>query len=137
MLRGGAAMLPVIGPACVSVEPGDVPLATLMQMDPGIIVTRFSGSSNPISGDFSGVVKGGFLVKGGEKIPIQETTVAGNLYECLQRISGISQEVQVFGEPHPTQPFALKMSPSPLVREADPEPDRPRETQRNSIRNPS
>jgi PmbA protein len=37
------------------------------------------------------------LVKGGEKIPIQETTVAGNLYECLQRISGISQEVQVFG----------------------------------------
>ncbi len=95
--QGGAGMLPVIGPACVSVEPGDVPLATLMQMDPGIIVTRFSGSSNPISGDFSGVVKGGFLVKGGEKIPIQETTVAGNLYECLQRISGISQEVQVFG----------------------------------------
>jgi PmbA protein len=36
------------------------------------------------------------LVKGGEKRPILETTIAGNLYDCLRNISAISQEVTVF-----------------------------------------
>ncbi|MFS8836520.1 TldD/PmbA family protein, partial [Synechococcus sp. WC101] len=93
---GGAGSLPGVGPACLSVAPGTTPLSELYAMERGIIVTRLSGSSNPITGDFSGVVKGGFLVKGGEKRPILETTIAGNLYDCLRNISAISQEVTVF-----------------------------------------
>ncbi|MCF2971973.1 TldD/PmbA family protein [Synechococcus sp. Nb3U1] len=93
---GGAGSLPGVGPACLSVAAGKTPLSELYAVERGIIVTRLSGSSNPITGDFSGVVKGGFLVKGGEKRPILETTIAGNLYDCLRNISAISQEVTIF-----------------------------------------
>ncbi len=94
---GGAGSLPGVGPSTIQVSPGKTPIAELYAVDKGIYVTRFSGSSNPITGDFSGVVKGGFLIKAGERRPILETTIAGNLYDCLKAISAISQEVTVFG----------------------------------------
>lgn len=94
---GGPGSLPGVGPACLQVAPGQTPMSQLYNLDRGILVTRFSGSSNPITGDFSGVVKGGFLLKAGERIPVMETTLAGNLYDCLKNISMISQEVTVFG----------------------------------------
>lgn len=94
---GGAGSLPGVGPGCLQVAPGQTSMKDLYAVDKGILVTRFSGSSNPITGDFSGVVKGGFLLKKGERIPVMETTVSGNLYECLKNISAISQEVTVFG----------------------------------------
>jgi predicted Zn-dependent protease len=31
----------------------------------------------------------------GERIPIKETLIAGNLYEALQRVSGISSETRL------------------------------------------
>ncbi|NJK61304.1 MAG: TldD/PmbA family protein [Synechococcaceae cyanobacterium SM2_3_1] len=94
--QGGAGSLPAVGPACLRVAPGSTPMSKLYDVDRAIIVTRFSGSSNPITGDFSGVVKGGFLLKQGEKRPIMETTLAGNLYDCLRNLSAVSEEVTVF-----------------------------------------
>jgi PmbA protein len=41
------------------------------------------------------VIKGGYLIKDGERRPIHETTIAGNIYDCLRTITGISQERQV------------------------------------------
>ena len=41
------------------------------------------------------MVKGGYLVEGGVRRPIHETTIAGNVYECLQQITGISRERDV------------------------------------------
>jgi len=78
-------------------KPGQTPLADLYKVDRAIMVTRLSDSVNPITGDFSGVVKGGFLLKGGERRPIQETTIAGNMYDCLRSISAVSEEVTVLG----------------------------------------
>jgi PmbA protein len=95
--QGGASTLPRVGPACLEVLPGSTPMKDLYAVEKGILVTRFSGSSNPVTGDFSGVVKGGFLIQNGEARPILETTLAGNLYTCLQNISAISEEVMVFG----------------------------------------
>jgi PmbA protein len=92
--QGGATSLPRVGAAALSLAGGDVPLAELERLDRGVIVTRFSGSTNAVSGDFSGVVKGGFMVVDGERRPINETTVAGNLWECLKNVSGRSQEVE-------------------------------------------
>jgi PmbA protein len=66
----------------------------LQQLERGVVVTRFSGSTNAATGDFSGVVKGGFLIRDGEQHPIDETTIAGNLYDCLKQISGISKETR-------------------------------------------
>jgi PmbA protein len=40
-------------------------------------------------------VKGGFLMRQGERIPIKETLIAGNLYEALNRVSGISAETRL------------------------------------------
>ncbi len=94
---GRAGSLPGVGPACLQVRPGRTSLADLIAVERGIWVTRLSDSVNPITGDFSGVVKGGFLLQGGEWRPILETTIAGNLYDCLRSISAISEEVTVFG----------------------------------------
>jgi PmbA protein len=74
--------------------------ADLYAVERGLVVTRFSGSSDATTGDFSGVVKGGFLLENGERRPVDETTVAGNLYECLKQISGISREVHTHQGTH-------------------------------------
>ncbi|MEC8423266.1 MAG: metallopeptidase TldD-related protein, partial [Myxococcota bacterium] len=78
---------PRVGPAALALGTGDVSRAALENMDRGVIVTRFSGTTDPVSGDFSGVVKGGFLVRDGERRPIHETTIAGNLWTCLRNVS--------------------------------------------------
>jgi PmbA protein len=83
-----------VGAACLTVAPGTDTIDGLQALDQGIVVTRFSGSTNAATGDFSGVVKGGFLIRDGEQSPIDETTLAGNLYDCLKSISGISQETR-------------------------------------------
>ena len=93
---GGAASLPTLGAACVELAAGDTPAAELATMDRGVIVTRFSGTHDGVSGDFSGVVKGGFLVVDGERRPIKETTISGNVYDALKQVSGVSSERTTF-----------------------------------------
>jgi PmbA protein len=92
---GGASSLPAIGAEAIEVAPGEHYQHDLAAMDRGIILTRFSGSTNPTSGDFSGVVKGGFLVEDGEARPIHETTISGNIWTALRQIDGISREREV------------------------------------------
>ena len=91
---GGADSPPVIGLAALSLAPGQTPLAALRDMPRGVLMSRFAGTISPTSGDFSGVVKNGFLIENGVARPIHETTVAGNLWRCLEAISGISEERQ-------------------------------------------
>ena len=62
----------------------------------GIIISRFSGNVNPVNGDFSGVVKGGRLVRNGTiQYAVKEVMVAGNVFEALGRLNGISKERKV------------------------------------------
>jgi PmbA protein len=62
----------------------------------GIILSRFSGNVNPVNGDFSGVVKGGKLVKNGEVLhPVKEVMVAGNIFDALRQLTGVSKERKV------------------------------------------
>ncbi|MCL0093067.1 TldD/PmbA family protein [Dehalococcoidia bacterium] len=93
---GGARGLPSIGPTNLIVKAGDKSKDELIsEIKEGVLVTRFAGTANPVSGDFSGVVKGGFLIKDGEITnPLIETLMAGNLFELLPRISGISRETE-------------------------------------------
>ncbi|AZR72892.1 hypothetical protein BBF96_05500 [Anoxybacter fermentans] len=80
------------------IEPGDVSLEEMIQdIKRGILVNRFSGNSDPISGDFSGVVKGGYYIENGEIVqPIREVMIAGNFYQMLNQISQLSNEVENF-----------------------------------------
>ncbi len=89
---GGASQAPYVGVAACSVAPGAVSLAELESAQRCIIVPRFAGSTDHVTGDFSGVVKSGYLVEDGHRRPIHETTIAGNVYDCLRAITGISRE---------------------------------------------
>ncbi|MDQ5843136.1 MAG: TldD/PmbA family protein [Thermoproteota archaeon] len=63
------------------------------EIDKGILISRFSGNVDPVNGDFSGVVKGGQLIMNGTiKHPVKEVMVAGNVFDALRRLNGISME---------------------------------------------
>ena len=89
---GSPSSAPRPGAIALSVRAGDTSEAELIAAQKCVVVTRFSGSTNPVTGDFSGVVKGGFLVDGGHRRPIKETTISGNIYTALKEITGISRE---------------------------------------------
>jgi PmbA protein len=94
--RGGASSTPVIGPVSPTIPAGQAGFSDLCaEPRRAVLVSRFSGSSNPITGEFSGVVKGGFLLKHGTRTPIREVQISGNLYDALKSISGISREVRL------------------------------------------
>jgi PmbA protein len=66
------------------------------EIDKGIIISRFSGNVDPVNGDFSGVVKGGRLIMNGTiKHSVKEVMVAGNVFDALRRLNGISRERKV------------------------------------------
>lgn len=56
-----------------------------------LVVDRFSGNIDPIKGDFSGVAKSSRYFKGGaDQGAVSETMLAGNLFDCLNRILAVS-----------------------------------------------
>lgn len=91
---GGTRGTPDIGPTNLTISPGSKAKDELIkEVKKGILVTRLSGFPNPVSGDFSGVVKGGFRIENGEiGKPVIETMLAGNVFEMINQISGISRE---------------------------------------------
>jgi len=93
---GGARSVPGIGPTNLMIKPGERSKEELIsEVKRGILVTRFSVSPQLVSGDVSGVVKGGFLIENGRLTrPLIETMISGNLFELLSRISGLSQETE-------------------------------------------
>ncbi len=89
---GGAGTAPYVGVAACSVDAGPDSAADLESAQKCVVVPRFAGTTDHVTGDFSGVVKGGYLVVDGQRRPIHETTIAGNIYDCMKAISGISRE---------------------------------------------
>lgn len=91
---GSARSVPGIGPSNFEILPGEKSKNELIaEIDKGVLVTRFSGRADPVSGDFSGVAKGGYLIeKGRISRPIRGTLIAGNAFEALKSLSGVSRE---------------------------------------------
>ena len=85
---------PRVGETNVIINPGSKKIDDIIaEVKKGVFVTRFSGNVNPVSGDFSGVVKGGQLILNGEKKhSLKETMIAGNIFDMLKNISGISRD---------------------------------------------
>ncbi len=90
---GGSRAAPTIGPTSLLVGEGDQDDDALVRdVAHGILLSRFSGNTDAVSGDFSGVAKGSFLLRAGEAPrAIQETLVSGNLYELLAAVSGVGR----------------------------------------------
>ncbi len=91
---GGARSVPSIDITNFIIKEGDVKKDDLIkEMKKGVIVKRFSGNVNPVTGEFSGVVKCGYLVKDGEVVqPLIGTMIQGNVFDMLMNITGISKE---------------------------------------------
>ncbi len=97
--RGSAGGPPRLAPGLAEVLPGERPAAELeAAAGLALVVPRFSGRVEMATGDFSGVVKGGFLLEKGERVPVTETTIAGNLYDALKSVAAVSSDRQhIFG----------------------------------------
>ena len=91
---GSARSVPGIGPSNFEILPGERSKDELIsEIDLGVLVTRFSGRADPVSGDFSGVAKGGYLIENGRiSRPISGTLIAGNAFDALKSLSGVSSE---------------------------------------------
>lgn len=96
---GGAQSLPGCGPKQLQIAPGNANKDEFFKL-PGktLFVNRISGTKDGASGDFSGVVKGGYLLEGGEKIPVREVQIVGNAFDALNQIEAISKEGELIGE---------------------------------------
>lgn len=93
---GSPRSSPVIGSSNMILDAGTMGKDDLIRdMKNGILVTRFSGNTSAVSGDFSGVVKGGFLVRKGEIVhSVKETLIAGNIFDLLMNVTGVSRETE-------------------------------------------
>jgi len=93
---GSAGSLPAIGPTNFMILPGEISTSNLIsEMKRGLIVSRFSGNTDPVSGDFSGVAKAAYLVVDGKvDRAVSGTLIAGNIFEALGTLSGISRRLE-------------------------------------------
>jgi PmbA protein len=91
---GDTRSLPGIEPTNLMIEPGTEGWQDIVSdIKKGVLVNRFSGFPQMISGDFSGIVKGGWLIENGELVkPVIETMIAGNIFELLKKVSQVSKE---------------------------------------------
>ena len=99
---GGPSSLPSVGAHSLSLAGGTLSLAKLLsQSDPskqGVLwVNRYSGQTDPVTGDFSGVAKSSEWWVGGEfSHCVKETLISGNVFECLgKNLVALSKETQV------------------------------------------
>ncbi len=93
---GSAGRPPAIGPTNFTILPGEVAKQDLIsEIKRGLLVTRFSGNADPVSGDFSGVAKAAHLIVDGKiDRAVSGTMIAGNVFEALKNLSGISRETE-------------------------------------------
>ncbi len=93
---GGPRTIPSIDPTNLVLSPGNRGLEHLIsEVENGVLINRFSGDINPVNGDFSGVVKGGYMIEGGAiKHPLKNMMVSGNVFDSLNNISAISSNVE-------------------------------------------
>jgi PmbA protein len=91
---GSARTVPQIDATNFEILPGTVSKDELIaDTKLGLLVTRFSGNTEPVAGDFSGVAKGAYLIKDGRiDRPVSGSLIAGNVFAALLAISGISSE---------------------------------------------
>lgn len=94
---GSTSSPPTVSTTNFLIKPMRSSVDTLVsEIDKGLIISRFSGNVDPVNGDFSGVVKGGRLVMAGTiKHAVKEVMVAGNIFEALRQLNGISRERKV------------------------------------------
>jgi PmbA protein len=96
--QGAAESSPGLGVHGLVVEPGDGgDLDALVRaLGRGLVVQRFSGSVDAVSGDFSGVAKAARWVEGGVVVrSVREVLLAGNAFELLRGAVTLGSEAEL------------------------------------------
>lgn len=96
---GGPTTIPTAGTHNVQVLPGKLNLQNWVSKecprpDGMLLVNRFSGRTDPATGDFSGVAKGAeWWVRGERAYFVQDTLISGNIFETLSKgLIGLSEK---------------------------------------------
>ena len=80
------------------IQPGDTPYTEMIKaVKRGLLVDSFLGigQGNPINGEFSANVYLGYKIENGEIVGrVKDVMLAGNTYQALKNITGLSQERQ-------------------------------------------
>lgn len=82
------------GPHNLDVKPTHPDLAALLhEMQTGLLVTELMGHGvNPVTGDYSRGAAGFWVENGVIQYPVEEITIAGNLKDMFQEITGIGAD---------------------------------------------
>jgi PmbA protein len=93
---GTPRSVPSIDATNIRVKHGSKSLEGIIEgVSKGILVQRFSGRVDPVSGDFSGVAKGSKRIeKGALQGVVRETMITGNVYEILTKLTDLSKETK-------------------------------------------
>jgi PmbA protein len=99
---GAPSSLPTVSTHSLCLEAGNVTRENIYQraaqnQKSFLVVHRYSGQSDPVTGDFSGVAKGAEWWANGERqYYVQETLISGNIFEALGKdLVEISKETEV------------------------------------------
>jgi PmbA protein len=111
---GGPSSLPALSSHSLCVGAGKTPIAGLLKdvatrQKQVLIVHRYSGQADPITGDFSGVAKGGeWWINGERAYFVQETLISGNVFDALEKsLVGLSAETEVVDASQECPTFAI------------------------------
>jgi PmbA protein len=94
--RSGLKEPPICGRRGFFIEPGGDDVNSYMTN--GLIIEELMGThtANPITGDFSlGAV--GHLVSGGAKMPFKGVIFAGNIFDLLNSVKGVGNDLKFYG----------------------------------------
>lgn len=88
-----------IRPYCLVLKPGQETIEDLFsRMGDGLYITEMKGfhaGANSVTGDFS-IESAGFLVKDGKRgAPVHTFTIAGNFFDFLRAIDGVSDRAEL------------------------------------------
>ncbi|MBA4389452.1 MAG: hypothetical protein C0399_00740 [Syntrophus sp. (in: bacteria)] len=95
-VRSGIKDMPKCGPRGTFISQGERDIMDIFTK--GIIIEELMGThtANPITGDFSlGAI--GHLCKGDERIPFQGVIFSGNVFELLQNVKEVGNDLKFYG----------------------------------------
>lgn len=97
--RSSYISIPSIGITNFIMKPGDISFEEIIRdIKEGIVLDYTGDSVNLATGDFSGLILHGNLIKNGEiKDPLNETMIGINVMDLFKKIDAVSKEYKVYG----------------------------------------
>jgi PmbA protein len=97
--RTAYSSIPKIGSTNFIMQPGDISKDEMIKdIKEGIILTSTGDSPNIATGDYSGLIMHGNIIKNGEiKEPLNETMFGINLLDLFKKVDAVSKEFKIYG----------------------------------------